>query len=342
MGHVRYHRKVLVGAAVMVILIAACGGEGGHEATASGDTGAMGPPEGEGVVVDLENRCDVGFNTASFNDASRLVHHIDGHHGDEMGQVDFTLEQWSNAFVDEELGMTAEEVLDELDSDEIYRRHVLGGVLTHTLTPDPWVPMTDPAQCEALAGELRAARDVGARHATVSDALAAGYTLGDSYFAGLGVHYQNWDHLDAFDPAQPVQLLYDGTEPDSRLVGLSYVVRQPGDVPPEGFTGSNDQWHRHRSYCLDLDDGGVNLSSDVLTPEECAAVGGTHVPNPDGWMLHVWLSPGCESDWGVFSGANPRLPYIPDGASFDSGCNSGKTVADPLDLDDRGDGPVIS
>jgi hypothetical protein len=61
----------------------------------------------------------------------------------------------------------------------------------------------------------------------------------------------------------------------------------------------------------------------------------------DGARLGV---PGCESDWGVFSEANPRLPILPgrvrpDAATappspFDVGCNSGTTVTDPLGVDD--------
>lgn len=361
MGRSRHHPRnprTLVLAVVTTILAASCGGDEPQEAAASGNVGALGDHANhanhaghadhlagavEGGEIDVAARCDLGFNTARFNDTATLVHHQEGH-GD-MGDVDFTLEEWADVFVDEELGLSAAEVLDALGPDDIYRRHVLGGVLTHTLDPDPWMPMTDPAECDALSGELQAAREVTTRYPTVADALAAGYTLGDRYFAGLGVHYQNWDLLGApgaFDPGRPVQLLYDGTDDDATLVGLSYVVALPGDVPPEGFTGDNDQWHRHRSYCLDLDDGGVNLSSDVLSPQECAAVGGTFVPNTDGWMLHVWVAPGCESDWGMFSGANTRLPYIPEGAPFASGCNSGKDLAGPLDLDDRGTGPDVT
>jgi len=246
-------------------------------------------------------------------------------------------------FVDEDLGLTGDEVVDELAGDDIYRRHVLGGVLTHTLDPDPWMPMTDSAGCEALAAELSELRQVVTGLPTVADAEAAGYTQGDTYYAGLGVHYQNWDLLSTeFDAAHPVQLLYDGTAPDAHLVGVSYVVSGTADTPPEGFTGENDRWHRHGSFCLDLEDGGVNLSSDVLSEAECTALGGTHVPNEDGWMLHTWVVPGCESDWGMFSGANPRLPYLPAGATFTAGCNSGSSTTDRLRLDDRGSGPRIT
>jgi hypothetical protein len=330
-------------AAALSLVAAACGG-GGDDTAASSDTrrGHEGHDLAalSGAGADYHDRCDLGFNTARFNETTELAHHVD-HHAD-VGGADFTLDEWLDVFVDEDLGLSGDGVLEEMEPDAIYRRHILGGVLTHTLDPDSWVPMTDAAQCEALAGELQASRAVAMRYPTVADAQAAGYQQGDRYFAGLGVHYQRWDLLGAFDPERPVQLLYDGTAPDDGLVGLSYVVQQAGGVAPEGFTGSNDRWHRHRKFCLDLDACNVNLSSDVLSPEECAAIGGTHVPNTDGWMLHVWVVPGCESDWGMFSGANRRLPYIPANGSFASGCNSGKPVTDRLDLDDRGHGPRLT
>jgi hypothetical protein len=122
---------------------------------------------------------------------------------------------------------------------------------------------------------------------------------------------------------------------------LSYVVLPSGDEPPEGFVGGNDHWHRHRNFCLDVDRDAYNFATDILSPDECAALGGTFTPNRS-WMLHTWVVPGCESDWGVFSGANPRLPYLPEGVTFASGCNSGDSFADPLELDGRGDGPDVS
>jgi hypothetical protein len=308
-------------------------------------------------TLDVTGRCDLGFNTAAFNDAAAMarLHAHDHEHSDvddmanPSGHVDFTLEEWASTFTDESLGMDVGEVVDAVSADDIYRRHVLAGVLTHTLLPDPWTPMTDRAGCDALADQLRTARRAAQRYPTVADAEAAGYTLGDSYNAGLGVHYQNWSLVGPFDPDRPLELLYDGTEPGSRMVGLAYVVLQEGDDPPAGFAGDNDRWHRHRTFCLDLDRQAYNFATDILDADECAALGGTLTPN-ESWMLHTWVVPGCESDWGVFSGANPRLPYMPpyiptnvrSEASFASGCNSGATIADPLDLDGRGDGPGLS
>jgi len=79
--------------------------------------------------------------------------------------------------------------------------------------------------------------------------------------------------------------------------------------------------------------------SDV-TARQCAIARGAFMAIT-GWMVHAWVVPGCESDWGMFSGANPRLPYLPGGATLTSGCNSGRSTTDRLQLDDRGSGPRI-
>jgi len=331
--------------AVVALLAAGCSRESSEEAAPPGDSG---PRIATMAGLDTEDRCDLGFNTARFNETTELVHHQ--HHEHRSGaHVDYTLEEWAEIFVDDGLGMTADEVVEEVAADEVYRRYVLRGVLTHTLDPIPWVPMTDPGECAALARELALGRAAAARYPTVADAEADGYVRGDSYYPGLGVHYQNWQLLrEELDPARPVQLLFAGTDDDSSLVGLSYVVSVPSELapegftgPPEGFTGENDRWHRHRSFCLDQEQGGVNVGSDILSVNECAALGGTYVPNTEWWMLHAWLVPGCENDWGVFSSANPRLPYGASDAPFSSGCNSGMTLTDPLELDERGDGPDV-
>jgi hypothetical protein len=350
MGPFRDRRALGCGVVTVAVLLTACGDGGGGTGNGASDEPAdhvhMDDPSSRIEDVTLgpgfEDRCDLGFNTGDFNETTELVGtgehaHV---HGD-VGRVSFSLDMWADIFVDENLGMTIPQVVEELGSKDLYRRHILGGVLTHTLDPDPWTPMTDTAQCDALAGELGEARAAAARYPTVADAEAAGYVQGDTYYAGLGVHYQNWSFEDPFSAGDPDQLLFAGTDPDSALVGLSYVVSSPGGQPPQGFTGDNDHWHRHRNFCLDMSNGRVNLASDVLSADECLAMGGSYIQNTDLWMLHVWVEPGCESDWGIFSSANPHLPYMPDGVRLTSGCNTGKTAADPLELDDRGAGPTV-
>lgn len=312
MGRVRRMRMLGAAVTVAVVAVSCSGGDGGHANHDASD--------------DVSDRCDADLNTAAFNESTELVHHH-AHDHMNVGDAGFTLEQWADAFASPALGMTPAQVLDGLAGNEIYRRHILGGVLTHSLGPDPWVAMTDPAACDRLADELDEARAAAARYPTVADAVAAGYMQGDTYYAGLGVHFQDYASIGEFDAGHPVQLLYDGATPDSTLVGLSYVMMLPGEVPPEGFTGVNDRWHRHKSFCLDSANGSLNLAADVLSPEECAALGGSPVSNPELWMLHAWVVPGCESDWGIFSAANPRLPYIPDDARLVSGCTANSVVS---------------
>lgn len=287
-----------VAAAVGLVAAVAC----------SGDSDADPSP----AVTD--DRCDLAFNTDAFNQASA---HEDHHAHDMSATVDFTVDEWAAVFAGDD--MQPAEVVDEIARvpHDIYRRHILAGVLTHRLGPDHWVPMTTQEQCDTLGDELDVARRAAARYPTVADALAGGYTQGDSYYAGLGVHYQNFDGTIAeFDPANPAQLLYDGTDNSSKLVGLSYVVAREGDTPPEGFAGSNDQWHRHQKWCLDPEQNNLSLAADVLTDAECTELGGEVLINPDLWMLHTWVVPGMENDWGLFAAAHPGLPYKTMDESF--------------------------
>ena len=100
-------------------------------------------------------------------------------------------------------------------------------------------------------------------------------------------------------------ILYDGTDDDARVVGLSYYIRHDGDAEPtQGFTGNNDHFHRHDGLCVDAT--GV-IGDSTTTDEECAAIGGHKAKGGNGWMNHAWVVPGCESPWGVFSGASPVL-----------------------------------
>ena len=79
--------------------------------------------------------------------------------------------------------------------------------------------------------------------------MAAGYIQVTPYVPGIGAHYLNIGRLTdgKFKPGEPEMLLYNGNEPTSELVGLSYGVL--GDDPPEGFVGPNDVWHVHPSLC---------------------------------------------------------------------------------------------
>lgn len=199
--------------------------------------------------------------------------------------------------------------------------------------PAPWTALVDRSQCDQLESELDLARGVSERYPTVADATAAGWFRVTGYVPGIAAHYMNFGIVDGtFDIEQPEMLLYDGNDPDSRIVGLSYYVRLDGSAAPsQGFIGENDQYHRHVGLCIGR--GGV-IGDSTTTEEECNARGGSKSNGTDGWMSHAWVVPGCESPWGVFSGENPILDdSLGDATGQDGseGC-AGSEARDRYDL----------
>jgi hypothetical protein len=172
--------------------------------------------------------------------------------------------------------------------------------------PQLWTAMTDQKQCDQLASELKEARDVALKYNTVTKAEAAGWHQVTPYVPGIAAHYMNFKLVDdKFEIAKPEMLLFDGTLPDSHIVGLSYYLYHDGDLEPtQGFTGQNDHGHRHVGLCIGK--GGV-IGDSTLTAAECEAIGGTKAQGSKEWMYHAWVVPGCESPWGVFSAASPVL-----------------------------------
>jgi hypothetical protein len=261
---------------------------------------------------------------------------------DDSHPVDFTIEQWADVFVDPRGPLSAEAVVQYLESNPVQRDGVLSGGLTHTLAPDPWIPMTDRADCDRLARDLRQARQVAARYPTAADALEAGYRKITNYYPGIAAHYIRTDYVDGeFEIAEPEMLLYDGDGRRAGMVGLSYLIQKEGDEEPSvGFTGPNDHYHRHVGLCFR---NGVVVAGSNSTEEECARAGGRKGLGFNGWMSHVWIVPGCESDWGVFSGANPALTVQVPGstAPVPTGCGTGLALDDRLAFDPGGDGPHL-
>lgn len=189
--------------------------------------------------------------------------------------------------------------------------------------PHTWKALVDPADCDALEREIDLARETALRYPTAADATAAGWFRVTPYLPGIAAHYMNFSLVDdRFEIDKPEMILYDGDGPDARVVGLSYYIVLPGSAEPtQGFTGDNDHYHRHIGLCVGA--GGV-IGDSTTTPEECAALGGVKQDGSAGWMSHAWVVPGCESPWGLFSGANPIL----DGAlARESGENEGGCVA---------------
>jgi hypothetical protein len=197
--------------------------------------------------------------------------------------------------------------------------------------PSAWQAMVDPVACQQLAEELELARETSERYATVADATAAGYFQVTPYVPGIAAHYMNFGLVDGtFDIEEPEMLLFDGTQPESTIVGLSYYVRLDGTAQPtQGFTGDNDHYHRHFGLCIGA--GGV-IGDSTTTEEECAERGGVKSNGTDGWMSHAWVVPGCESPWGVFSAVNPLLDRsLGEATGEQTGC-AASSVRDRYDL----------
>ena len=197
-----------------------------------------------------------------------------------------------------------------------------------------WEPITDPAQCDALAAELETAREVALRHPTAADATAAGWVRVTPYVPGIAAHYMNFGYVDGeFHVDEPEMILYDGSGPDARVIGLSYYVLHESEAEPgQGFTGTNDHYHRHVGLCVS---GAGVIGDTTTTEEECEARGGRKQNGGVGWMSHAWVVPGCESPWGVFSAANPlldpALAEVADAGESDGACGA-SGVRDRYDL----------
>ena len=162
------------------------------------------------------------------------------------------------------------------------------------------------AQRVVLQRQMEQARAAAAQYPTVSSAEAAGYARSTVYVPCIGAHYTNTSLAIRFDPRRPSELLYDGSTPDAKIVGLSYLVYHHNGAPP-GFAGGNDHWHQHNAnggLCLQ---GGRVVGGEETTRQECAARGGHKTLLTDIWMVHAWVAPDITCAWGVFSGECPNL-----------------------------------
>jgi hypothetical protein len=181
--------------------------------------------------------------------------------------------------------------------------------------PTPQVVISQ-AEREQLIAQQELARTVVTKYPTVADAEAAGYRMSTPYVPCIGAHYTNMRLAIGFDPARPSELLFDGTAPNSKLVGLSYLVWHPGGAP-EGFAGSNDLWHQHNNNGGLCQKGGVVVGAEAMSEDECKAIGGRKIALNDVWMLHDWIVPGWECSWGVFAGECPELGGRTGGTAWD-------------------------
>jgi hypothetical protein len=172
-----------------------------------------------------------------------------------------------------------------------------------------------PAQRQELAIQLVAARSTALKYPTVAAATQAGYILAGEFTPGAGAHYVSISgsassflgHTSTMDPARPLALIYQGTAPTSRIVGLMYGAFTA--APPEGFAGPNDHWHRHTNLCITFDKGQIGIPfppDSNVKKSACDALHGQFMRETL-WMVHAWVVPSWDSPQGVFSHANIDL-----------------------------------
>jgi hypothetical protein len=172
--------------------------------------------------------------------------------------------------------------------------------------PTEQVPLDRNTRMELQTQQIEA-RAVVAKYPTVADAVAAGYRQSTVYVPCIGAHYTNVVLAVGFNPSAPSELLFEGTRPNSRIVGLSYLVYHPRGAP-EGFAGSNDLWHQHTfNGGLCIAGGGMVIGAESTSEADCEKVGGRKVALTDIWMLHDWAAPGFDCSWGVFASECPEL-----------------------------------
>ena len=286
-------------------------------------SGAGGGAEGEATFAALaaDDVCDAEVNVASYYEELSALgpdHHAEGaagghSHGGGEAETQLLVELAAENGID-----LPPQTVDDLTS-------VLGGEPSVVLTsgehgaggpfvgvdghgsPQHWTPLTDPEECAALGSELDAALAVADAHPTVQDALDAGYIKATGYIEGIAAHYIKLSELmdPGFDAGRPEMLLYDGDQPGSRMIGISYATFSDEVIDPadHGFTGPNDYPHNHDGLCTN---GGLVVGGESTSDEECARRGGSKI-GAALQMIHAWVVPGCESPYGLFSAENPVL-----------------------------------
>jgi hypothetical protein len=199
-----------------------------------------------------------------------------------------------------------------------------GDIAAESLPDEP----LDAATRAELAAQLTAARDVAMRYPTAADATAAGYRLAGGFAPGSGAHFVavsagGLSGAGVVEPERVNSLIYDGTNPTSKIVGLMYYGMGES---PQGFAGPNDHWHRHSNVCINYTATGLDVpfpaDADV-TEAQCQEAGGSLLKTT-GYMVHAWVVPGWESPLGVFSHDNPNVrcadgTYQTDKAGFCQG-----------------------
>lgn len=165
-----------------------------------------------------------------------------------------------------------------------------------------------PEQQARLDEQLERARAAALRYPTVADAREAGYLPVGPAAPELGVHFAQFKYVAQadFHWDWPGVLMYEGTDPGDRVVGLLYMTR--ARHVPEGFVGDLDHWHGHLNVCIKRNGDAIDIVGvdGDLTDESCRAAGGVHFGG-SGSMLHVWPLEGLTPPGGPFAESNPLV-----------------------------------
>lgn len=295
----------VLGAVLICASFAFAAGEhgegGGHE------HGGGGPP----VQAADADRCDLGFNTKAYNDLAR------------QQKTESPTPSWGEKYMrhnPRELWKWNARQLTRYWFNFNISKHMWDGMRKsgheHPLT-NHWNSLTDPVACDKLKQQLTDTRDFAKQYPLLRDSVKDGFTFVTPWFAGAGTHMGRWELLDdKVDPKNPEVLIYDGNDEDSRLVGVMYAVLS--DTRPKNvFVGGNDVWHQHRGLCFTESP----VAKRIFAPAEKIVIGSESASNAwckdiwqgeredfaSLWMMHVWVVPGCENDWGLYAHDHPYL-----------------------------------
>ena len=155
---------------------------------------------------------------------------------------------------------------------------------------------------ETLDSQIAIATAARTRFDTVAEAEALGYVQGSGVNDGSGAHWIKWSLVDKpFDIENPSMLLFDELKRGEPMGLIAYSYWVPSDHTPEGFAGETDEWHRHVGMCFE---GGWLKDDNIPDRRSCA---GDWINGSDLWMLHAWVVPGLENEYGQFANVNPLL-----------------------------------
>jgi hypothetical protein len=158
------------------------------------------------------------------------------------------------------------------------------GVLNSHATGECRPTKAQTAAAAKLVADTKAAT---APYASLETAIAAGFGGPISPGSGKTEHFGNLANLTdgkVLDPAHPEALLYTFTARGPVLIGVMYLMNQPGEFGPE-IGGCLTRWHVHTNVCWSA----TTLQAvGELKPGEACGEGTFHyIPPP---ALHVWLA----------------------------------------------------